>query len=162
MSLAELTTPSIKSLVADLMETMEAASRMGIAAPQIGVSKRVFVVASKPNNRYPHAPLTKPTAMVNPVLKWESSEVGKGYEGCLSVPGIRGLVPRARQIQVSFTEPETAQELVSEYRDFIARIWVHENDHLDGLMFLDRTSSYELISDKEFYKLLEAQARSAV
>lgn len=154
VELHELQTPEFRAFLADLAETMEAAGGVGIAAPQIGVSKRVFIVAAKPNARYPNAPLMPPTVMINPVLEWKSSELEKGWEGCLSIPGIRGNIPRSVQIRVRYTEPETATEISAEYRSFVARVFQHENDHLDGIVFLDRTSSYDIITENEYRKML--------
>lgn len=152
---SELADPQFQTLVGDLMETMEAASGVGIAAPQVGVLKRVFIVASKPNSRYPNAPLMKATVMVNPVLEWASDSVEKDWEGCLSIPGIRGLVPRPDQIRVRFLDFAKGEEVSAEYRGFVARVWQHEHDHLNGIVFLDSTSSREVVTDSEYHKLLK-------
>jgi peptide deformylase len=88
----------IQHLINNLIVTVTAANGVGIAAPQVSEQHCVFIVASRPNLRYPHAPLMEPTAMVNPRLVDHSEEIIKDWEGCLSIPGIRGLVPRYRVI----------------------------------------------------------------
>ena len=151
---ADLSDPTLPMLIQDLVDTLEVSRGMGIAAPQIGVSKRVFIVSSKPNSRYPQAPLMEPVVMVNPEIVWQSPEIEKDWEGCLSIPGIRGLVPRAKRIKISFWDLDSATEKTVEYADFIARICQHENDHLDGVVFLDRAESGDLVTEKEYLKLI--------
>jgi peptide deformylase len=137
----DISDPSLQQLIADMRDTMESAGGVGIAAPQIGVSQRVFIVASRPNERYPTAPLMEPIAMVNPVLTWASETTAKDWEGCLSIPGIRALVPRSTHINVSYHDAVTGTETHAEFHDFIARVWLHEFDHLEGIVFLDRVES---------------------
>ena len=152
--------PALPILIQDLLDTLEVSKGMGIAAPQIGVSKRVFIVSSKPNSRYPKAPLMEPVVMVNPKIVWQSPEIEKDWEGCLSIPGIRGLVPRARRIKISYWDFKSATEKTVEYADFIARICQHENDHLDGVVFLDRAESGDLVTEKEYAKRLNCLNKS--
>ena len=135
-----VTDKSIQKLINSLIGTAKAANGVGIAAPQVAQSYRLFVVASRPNPRYPHAPLMEPTAMLNPKIVAHSTEIIKDWEGCLSVPGLRGLVPRYQEIEVEYTDLKgnlKQQKLT----DFIARIFQHELDHLDGKVFLDRLVS---------------------
>jgi len=129
--------PAITALIENLMATLQQSNGVGIAAPQVAVSKRLFVVASRPNPRYPNAPEMEPTPMINPRLVSHFDEVVKDWEGCLSIPGIRGLVPRYRSIEVEYLD-RNGQLQKQELTDFIARIFQHELDHLDGLVFLDR------------------------
>lgn len=151
--------PQLKNLISDMMETMIAAQGVGIAAPQIGVPQQLFIVSSKPNARYPHAPYMEPTVVINPVLEWGSNEKVKDWEGCLSIPGLRALVPRHRKIKVRYTDGETLKEVSTEYTDFIARVWQHEFDHIKGIVFPDRVeSSKDYITDKEYKKLIAARA----
>jgi peptide deformylase len=127
----------IQKLIDGLIATAIASNGVGIAAPQTAQSYRLFIVASRPNPRYPSAPKMEPTAMINPKIIAHSSEVVKGWEGCLSIPGIRGLVPRYQTIEVEYTSRDGKlhhQELT----DFVARIFQHEYDHLDGILFIDR------------------------
>jgi len=140
------------ALAADLLATMEASGGVGIAAPQVAVGQRVIVVASRPNARYPNAPLMEPLALVNPELLWASADQEEGWEGCLSIPGLRGLVPRAAKVGVRYTDPEGAV-VEREFAGFPARIFQHELDHLNGLFFTDRvTTNRNLFSEGEFLR----------
>jgi peptide deformylase len=143
----------IKELIVDLIATAEAANGVGIAAPQVASSARLFIVASRPSPRYPYAPKMEPTAIIDPQIIDRSAEVVMGWEGCLSVPGVRGLVPRHQSIEVTYI---TAQgEFVrAELTDFIARIFQHELDHLDGILFPDRVlKATDLITEAEYLKV---------
>jgi peptide deformylase len=145
--------PQLDVLILDLMATAAAANGVGIAAPQVSSSIRLFIVASRPSPRYPHAPTMKPTAMINPEIIDRSGELVAGWEGCLSVPGMRGLVLRDRMITVKyFTQ---AGELVQQQlTDFVARIFQHELDHLDGILFPDRVSAAtDLITEAAYLKI---------
>lgn len=142
----------IQKLSRDLLLTVKQTNGVGIAAPQVGHSDRLFVVASRPNLRYPHAPIMEPTVMINPQILSHSTEVVQGWEGCLSVPGIRGLVPRYQAIAVEYTGLE-GRLYQQEFADFIARIFQHELDHLDGLVFLDRVkSTQDLMTEQEYMR----------
>lgn len=157
---ADTRAPEVALLIEDMLDTMLAANGVGIAAPQIGVPQRVFIVASRPNERYPNAPLMPPTPMINPVLEWASPETEKDWEGCLSIPGLRALVPRPRAIRVRYTDSKTGEEVSACYEGFLARVWLHENDHLNGVVFPDRVdSSNDFVTDKEYRRLL-ADARA--
>lgn len=136
----------------DMKTTVEEANGVGIAAPQVYESKRIFIIASKPNIRYPNAPEMKPTAIINPKIISNSDEIEKDWEGCLSIPGLRGLIPRHHWLKAEyFTEfGETKTEF---FKGFVARIFQHELDHLNGVLFLDRVSSNkDLLSEKEFQR----------
>ncbi|PZV05866.1 MAG: peptide deformylase [Leptolyngbya sp.] len=140
----------IQTLIDQLLLTVKQSNGVGIAAPQVGESVRLFIVASRPNPRYPNAPEMTPTAMINPRIVAHSPETEKGWEGCLSVPGIRGLVPRHTTIQVEYTGQDGTlyQQTLT---DFVARIFQHELDHLDGVVFLDRVeTTHDLISEREY------------
>ncbi|HIK05461.1 MAG TPA: peptide deformylase [Trichormus sp. M33_DOE_039] len=142
----------IQKLIDDLITTATNANGVGIAAPQVAESVRLFIVASRPNPRYPNAPEMQPTAMINPKIVAHSTEVVKGWEGCLSVPGIRGLVPRYQAIQVEYTD-RNGQLQKLELTDFVARIFQHEYDHLDGIVFIDRIeSSLDIVTEEEYQK----------
>jgi peptide deformylase len=146
--------PQIQQLISELINTTIAANGVGIAAPQIAESLRLFIVASRPNPRYPDAPIMEPTAMINPQIITHSEEVVKGWEGCLSVPNIRGLVPRYQWITVEYTDinGEIQQRQIT---DFIARIFQHEYDHLEGILFVERVESDDdLFSEAEYQKLI--------
>ncbi len=146
----------IQTLIDDLIETAHQTNGVGIAAPQVSVSDRLFIVASRPNLRYPNAPMMEPTAMINPQIVGISGDKVKGWEGCLSVPGIRGLVPRYRVIEVEYIDRH-GESHQTELMDFVARIFQHELDHLDGKVFLDRVeSSQDLMSEAEYQKQIIA------
>jgi peptide deformylase len=143
----------LQQLIDDLLVTVKQANGVGIAAPQTARSLRLFIVASRPNPRYTTAPTMEPTAMINPRILSHASEVVKGWEGCLSVPGIRGFVPRYAAIEVEYTGRD-GKLYQQKLEGFIARIFQHELDHLDGKVFLDRVKSTEdLITEHEFQQL---------
>ena len=146
--------PALQALIDDMLATVADADGVGIAAPQVYEPLTLFIVASRPNPRYPHAPAMAPTAMINPELVWGSDEKEKGWEGCLSIPGLRGLVPRHRRIGIRYLT--RAGELREEECDgFIARIFQHEFDHIRGLVFVDRVEeTRELVSEKEYRRIV--------
>jgi peptide deformylase len=143
----------IQELIDGLIATAINANGVGIAAPQVASLRRLFIVASRPNQRYPNAPIMEPTAMINPKIINHSQEIVKDWEGCLSVPGVRGLVPRYKSVNVEYTDKDgdlKNQQLT----DFVARIFQHEYDHLDGILFIDRVeTNQDLISEEEYQKL---------
>jgi peptide deformylase len=142
----------VQQLIDRLLDTLMQSNGVGIAAPQVAASYRLLIVASHPNSRYPNAPNMEPTAMVNPRLISHSDEVVKDWEGCLSVPGIRGWVPRYRTIDVEYTDREGRLQQQT-LTDFVARIFQHEFDHLSGKVFLDRLESVQdIITDLEYLK----------
>jgi peptide deformylase len=145
--------PQLDDLIVDLIATADAANGVGIAAPQVAASIRLFIVASRPSPRYPHAPTMEPTAMINPEIIDRSGSVIAGWEGCLSVPGLRGLVLRDQSIEVKYFTKHG--ELVQqELTGFVARIFQHELDHLDGILFPDRVSTpTDLITEAEYLKI---------
>lgn len=150
---SDLNSPAIREIIRDLFDTMEHSKGVGIAAPQIGESLRIFIVASKPNERYPHAPVMEPVVIVNPEIVSVSDSTEKGWEGCLSIPGIRGFVPRPTQIRVRYTDAQSGARVDTEFRDFIARVWLHEYDHLEGFVFLDRLeSTRDIITTRELQR----------
>ncbi|MGB3533630.1 MAG: peptide deformylase [Microcoleaceae cyanobacterium] len=152
----EVNDPQIQTLIDRLIFTAIQTNGVGIAAPQVSASDRLFIVASRPNLRYPNAPTMEPTAMINPRIINYSGEPVKGWEGCLSVPGIRGLVPRYPTIGVEYTSRDDKLYQV-ELTDFVARIFQHELDHLEGKVFLDRLeSTQDLMSESEYQKQIIA------
>lgn len=113
---------------------------MGIAATQVGINQRFFIMSSHPNERYPYAPDMRATCVINPEILWHSTDTEKDWEGCLSVPGLRALVPRYQQIKVRYWLRDGSL-VETEYKDFMARLFQHELDHLDGKLFVDRVES---------------------
>ena len=150
----EIESEETQTLIDDLLLTCIDSQGMGIASPQISVSKRLFIMASKPNKRYPSAPKMKPKAIINPKIIAYGDEVEKDWEGCLSLPNVRALVPRSTQIEVSyFTRDGKA---VNEVLDgFLARVFQHEFDHLDGKVFIDRVeSALDVVMEKEYMRMI--------
>ncbi|WP_087025204.1 peptide deformylase [Thaumasiovibrio subtropicus] len=125
------------TLFDEMLIQMQAANGVGIAAPQLGQSVRAFIVASNPNPRYPDAPSMPPELMINPELLSHGEEKELGWEGCLSVPERRGEVYRYRDIVVRYQNVDGESVTVS-LNGFVARIFQHELDHLDGVLFVDR------------------------
>jgi peptide deformylase len=134
---AQLATRELRELVADMDETMRALSGAGLAAPQIGVSLRVVIFELKENPRYPQATPVPYTVLVNPVLTLLGAEQEEGWEGCLSVPGMRGLVPRYRHLRYQGFSLE-GEPIDRTVEGFHARVVQHEVDHLDGILYPQR------------------------
>lgn len=147
--------PAVQALVDDLLATVEEVDGVGIAAPQVYEPLSLFIVAPRPNRRYPLAPEITPTAMINPEILWRSPELEKGWEGCLSIPGLRGPVPRHTRIAVRYLT-RTGELREEEYEGFLARIFQHEFDHLQGIVFVDRVeSTRELMTEREYLRSLQ-------
>ena len=145
---------SIQTLIDNLMETLLQSNGVGIAAPQVAASYRLVIIASHPNPRYPNAPEMEPTVMINPRIISASNEIVKDWEGCLSVPGIRGLVPRYSAIAIEYCDRQGKIQQ-QQLTDFVARIFQHELDHLNGMVFLDRLeTNLDIVTDQEYLKLL--------
>lgn len=145
---------SVQTLIDNLMATLLQSNGVGIAAPQVAASCRVVIIASRPNPRYPNAPEMEPTVMINPRLVSTSEERVKDWEGCLSVPGIRGLVPRYQAIAIEYCDRQGKLQQ-QHLTDFVARIFQHELDHLNGLVFLDRLeTTQDIVTEQEYLKLL--------
>ncbi len=127
-------TPELHELIADLWETMEAEGGVGIAAPQVGVPQRVVVFGLEHSERYPEAPAIPRTVLINPEIEPIGNDAVDGWEGCLSVPGMRGVVPRFLRIRYSGYDAK-GQRFEREVDDFHARVVQHECDHLDGILY---------------------------
>ena len=130
----------LMQLASAMIVTMLERSGVGIAAPQVYISKRVIIVASRPNLRYPDAPEMDAVVMVNPEILEFSQATTLGEEGCLSVPNERGQVQRAQSIKVLY-HTLTGEVMESTFEGFPARIVQHEIDHLNGILFVDRLSA---------------------
>lgn len=139
VSADELATPAFQAFLDDLVETMRAASGAGLAAPQVGVAKRVFCVEVHDNPRYPYKPDIDLRVLVNPELRVLSNETFMNYEGCLSIPDLRGLLPRALEVELTYTDRD-GQGVVEAIRGVSAGTFQHEQDHLDGVLFVDRVA----------------------
>ncbi|MCF2855861.1 peptide deformylase [Pseudoalteromonas sp. SMS1] len=157
-AVTDIQSEACKDLISDMMSTVEKAGGVGIAAPQIYKSVRIFIMCSKPNARYPNAPLMKPTAIINPDIIATSTQVEKGWEGCLSVPSMRGFVPRHTEIEVKYYDYQ-GQQQHAVFTNFIARVFQHEMDHLNGLTFVDRLESMnDLVSESYWYEHIAQHA----
>lgn len=133
----EFGTPALQTLVADMFETMAAAKGAGLAAPQIGVNLQLVIFGYTSNVRYPDAPPVPPTVLINPVITPLDEEVVNGWEGCLSVPGLRGVVPRHARIRYTGCDPD-GRPIEREADGFHARVVQHECDHLIGRLYPTR------------------------
>jgi peptide deformylase len=127
-------TPELHALIGDMEDTMRDANGAGLAAPQIGVSQRVVIFGFERNERYPDAPAVPKTVLINPVLTPLDEDEESGWEGCLSVPGMRGLVPRRKQLRYQGFD-QFGRAIDRTVDGFHARVVQHEVDHLDGILY---------------------------
>jgi len=134
-------TPELEALIADMFETMVAAHGVGLAAPQIGVDQQLVIFGFEHNERYPDAPAVPLTVLCNPVITPLSDEMEDGWEGCLSVPGMRGEVPRYSRIRYSGFDPQ-GTPIEREAEGFHARVVQHECDHLIGRLYPSRIRDF--------------------
>lgn len=134
-------TPALRELIADLFDTMRALNGAGLAAPQIGVDLRVVIFGFTASPRYPDAEAVPETILVNPVLTPLSDEMEEGWEGCLSVPGLRGVVPRYRTLRYQGFD-ERGSPIDRSVSGFHARVVQHECDHLDGILYPMRVRDF--------------------
>jgi peptide deformylase len=137
-------TPDLNALITDMFDTMAAMNGAGLAAPQIGVSQRVVIFGIEANPRYPHAEPVPMTVLINPELEPLGEEMEEGWEGCLSVPGMRGLVNRFRQLRYTGFDP-MGNRIDRTVSDFHARVVQHECDHLDGILYPMRLKDIRLL-----------------
>ncbi len=150
----------LDTLVGDLLDTMRHLEGAGLAAPQIGVSLRVVVFEVKSNPRYPEAAPIPLTVLVNPVITPLADEMVEDWEGCLSVPGLRGLVPRYRHVRYTGTDPQ-GQAIDRTVSGFHARVVQHECDHLDGVLYPRRMRDMECFGFEGEVAALRAQLDQA-
>jgi peptide deformylase len=137
----EFDTPELDRLIEDMLDTMRAEDGAGLAAPQIGISKRVVVFGFDENPRYRDAPAVPRTILINPKIEPLDATLEDGWEGCLSVPGMRGIVPRFRAIEYSGFDARG--EAINVKADgFHARVVQHECDHLDGILYPQRIRDF--------------------
>lgn len=130
-------TAELSALITDMLDTMEAEDGAGLAAPQIGQPWRVVVFGVEQNPRYPEAEAVPMTVLINPQLAALTPELEEDWEGCLSVPGMRGWVPRYRRIR--YTGFDASGQLIERQAErFHARVVQHECDHLDGVLYPQR------------------------
>lgn len=141
-AIQQFNTPELQSLLVDLQETMTAANGAGLAAPQIGVDLQVVIFGSGAvNPRYPDAPVVPRTVLINPTLTPIGDEMEDGWEGCLSVPGLRGVVPRFKHLRYQGFD-EFGQPVDRTVDGFHARVVQHECDHLMGVLYPMRVRDF--------------------
>ena len=151
VSREELNTQSLQNLIDSMIETMRDADGVGIAAPQVHVSKRIIVIeVSADNPRYPNQEAVPLTVMINPVIQSKSKAYDTDWEGCLSVPDLRGKVPRSFSVQVSGLD-RYGDPLEINAEGFFARVIQHELDHLEGNVFLDCLSDLKTLTHLREY-----------
>jgi peptide deformylase len=156
---AQFNTPAIDALLADMRDTMREYDGAGLAAPQIGVPLRVVIFGVERNPRYPDAEPVPYTEIINPVLVPLSDDMEEGWEGCLSVPGLRGVVSRYTRIGYTGYDPKGAR-IEREVGGFHARVVQHECDHLDGILYPMRVRDFARFgyTDVLFPDIAEAPA----
>lgn len=149
----ELGSASIQRLIDDMIETMRDSDGVGLAAPQVHVLKRVVLVEVKsPHPRYPGQLGVPLTAIINPEIIEHSAEQEEDWEGCLSIPDLRGRVPRWKSLHVTGLD-RAGKEISLEASQFFARVIQHEADHLDGVVFPDRMLDLSTLTHlREFQK----------
>lgn len=127
-------TPELRELIADMRDTMAHLNGAGLAAPQIGIPLRLVIFGVRANPRYPDAEDVPDTVLINPTVEPVGEDLEEGWEGCLSVPGLRGVVPRFKRVRYRGFD-ELGQPLAREAEGFHARVVQHECDHLDGILY---------------------------
>jgi peptide deformylase len=147
-AVTEFNTPVLDALIEDMFDTMRAANGAGLAAPQIGVLARVVIFGFEDNPRYPERPPVPLTVLINPEIEFLGEEREDDWEGCLSVPGLRGYVPRYLRIRYrGFDQHGNAMD--REVDGFHARVVQHECDHLDGILYPQRIEDLRLFGFEE-------------
>ena len=148
---AELDSPELHRICDDLVETMRAANGAGLAAPQVDIPLRLFAVEVGANPRYPYKPRLGLRVLVNPIVCPISDETYASYEGCLSIPDLRGLLPRSTEVEVAYLDP-TGNEHVERFGGLSAGTMQHELDHLDGILFPDRVEDPKSLCTWEMFR----------
>lgn len=141
---SELKTAALQRFIDDMLETMQEYTGIGLAAPQVHESLRIFVAHLDPDGRGDGDAI----AVINPEITIVGDEIREGWEGCLSIPDIRGMVPRAMHVKVAALDRE-GKRIEIDAHDFPARVIQHETDHLDGILFFDRMASFESLTYME-------------
>jgi peptide deformylase len=143
-----------QKLISDMLISLKKSNGVGLAAPQISISKQIMIISSKPNIRYPNAPYMEDLVLINPKIIKTSKSKNKDWEGCLSIPGIRAQVPRYNKIKIKYKTINDEKKTAT-FKGFIARIFQHEYDHLIGLAFIDRVeSTKDIITEEVYFKTI--------
>ncbi|MCK5002797.1 MAG: peptide deformylase [Gammaproteobacteria bacterium] len=143
--ITEFNTPELNKLIRDMQDTMQAEDGAGLAAPQIGVSLRLVIFGVDHNPRYPDAETVPETILINPTITPVDETMDEAWEGCLSLPGLRGMVPRYCQIKYSGFDAQ-GKKIEIEASGFHARVVQHECDHLDGILYPQRMKDLKQFS----------------
>lgn len=160
VAITELQSKEIKNLIRDMNDSMNAAGGVGLAAPQIGVLKRVAIIGSKElqetgeNQRYLNQPAVKYRVLINPIIEPLTDKTQGFFEGCLSIPGMRGFVERPNRIKLTYydTNEDQKQEIIDGFEAIVVQ---HECDHLDGVLYVDRLKDWRLFGyDQEMSALI--------
>jgi len=148
---AELGSPELRRICDDLVETMRMANGAGLAAPQVDVPLRIFAVEVGTNPRYPYKPRLGLRVLVNPVVRPVGAETYASYEGCLSIPDLRGLLERHTEVEVTYLDPD-GNGHVERFGGLSAGTMQHELDHLDGVLFPDRVDDPTTLCTWEMFR----------
>lgn len=146
--------PDVQSIIDDMIVTMDAYQGVGLAAPQIGINLRIMCYGFEHNPRYPNALPVPLTIFINPVILNRSQDIQTGFEGCLSLPPLRGEVPRYQWLEVKGYDRH-GNEIIKKAEGFEARIIQHEIDHLDGIFFIERIQDFKHFGLTEVLKAHE-------
>lgn len=150
----DVNSKEIKTVINNMISCLNKSNGIGLAAPQIFHSYQILIISSKPNARYPDAPYMKDEIIINPQIIEKSQKKEKSWEGCLSIPGIRAQVSRHTSITVKYTTILN-EEKIQTFEGFVARIFQHEYDHLEGLVFIDRVEdNKDIVSEEVYFKKL--------
>lgn len=141
----EIRSPEVQRLIDDMVETMREYDGAGLAAPQVHVPRQIAVIEVAANPRYPEAPRIPLTVLVNPVVTPLTEEMEEDWEGCLSVPDLRGRVPRYTAVRLECYDRD-ARPVSLVAKDFFARVVQHETDHLHGIVYLDRMRDFSTLA----------------
>lgn len=155
---AEFGSEELQTLVADMFDTMRAVNGAGLAAPQIGVNLQVVIFGFRQNSRYPDAPPVPETVLINPVMTALSEDMEEDWEGCLSVPGLRGVVPRWSRLHYEGFD-QYGNQISRDVDGFHARVVQHECDHLAGILYPTRIKDFSRFG---FTDVLFPELNSAV
>jgi peptide deformylase len=141
----EIRSAETQRLIDDMVETMREYNGAGLAAPQVHVLTQICVIEVNENPRYPDAPSIPLTVLINPILTPLTEEMEDGWEGCLSVPDMRGMVPRFTSVRLEAYDRE-GRRVEGEAKEFFARVIQHETDHLQGRVYLDRMRDFSTLT----------------
>ena len=157
VTVEELGSAELQRICDDLVETMRAANGAGLAAPQVDIPLRIFAVEVGDNPRYPYKPRLGLRVLVNPTVRAVGGETYENYEGCLSIPDLRGLLARATEVEVTYLDPR-GNEHTERFGGLSAGTMQHELDHLDGILFPDRVEDPTTLCSWEMFRTYRQDA----